>query len=434
MVITNVKLVVIGGASSYTPELIEGLIQLRDLIDLKELTLMDTRYDRLQVMGGMVKRMFKHARYPVEVTLTSNRQEALVGANFVITQIRVGGMSTRLLDETIPPRYGVIGQETVGPGGFVNALRTIPVMLDIAKDIETICPDAWLINFTNPSGMVTEAVLKYSNIKTIGLCNIPTHLKHTIADQQNVSPDSVELDYFGTNHLSWVRDVTIDGVSQMDTVLSRYIDFIISDDNPLFSRDLIQTLGMIPSYYLSYYYNHSRMLAEQIQGPQTRAERVMEIEDDLFHLYSDESIVEKPDLLGERGGRYYSVAAIQLIAAICNDTNAVHILNVRNQDTFTCLPAETVIEVPCVVNASGATPLPINPIPLQAFGLMTAVKTSEQLTIKAAVSGDQQIALQALMNHPLVPSFEVAQSLLAVLLAENSDYLPQFELDYVLQL
>jgi 6-phospho-beta-glucosidase len=282
--------------------------------------------------------------------------------------------------------------------------------------------------------MVTEAILKYTNLKTIGLCNIPTHLKHTIAEQQQVSPDAVVVDYFGINHLSWVRDVTIDGQSQMDQVRERYIDFITADDNPLFSRELIETLGMIPSYYLSFYYNHSRMLAEQIQGPQTRAERVMEIEEDLFHLYGDERVVEKPDLLGERGGRYYSVAAIKLIAAICNDTNERHILNVRNQNTFTCLPPETVVEVPCMVNAMGAQPLPIEPIPLQAFGLMTAVKTSEQLTIKAAVSGDQQLALQALMNHPLVPSFEVAQSLLAVLLAENSDYLPQFELDTVLQL
>lgn len=434
MVIKNIKLVVIGGASSYTPELIEGLIQQRDQIDLRELTLVDTRYDRLQMMGGMVQRMFDHADYRVEIELSSNRKEALIDADFVITQIRVGGMSARLLDETIPPRYGVIGQETVGPGGFANALRTIPVMLDIAQDIEAICPDAWLINFANPSGVVTEAILKYTNLKAIGLCNIPTHLSHTIAEQQNVSPEAVILDYFGINHLSWVRDVTINGQSQMEKVLDRYIDFILGEENPLFSRDLMETLGMIPSYYLSFYYNHARMLAEQIQGPQTRAERVMEIEEALFRLYSDDNVVEKPDLLSERGGRYYSVAAVKLIGAICNDANERHILNVRNQDTFSCLPSETVVEVPCVVNATGAHPMPIDPIPLQAIGLMTAVKTSEQLTIKAAVSGDQQLALQALMNHPLVPSFEVAQSLLAVLLAENSDYLPRFALDSVLQL
>lgn len=424
----GVKIAVIGGASSYTPELIDGFISHRARIPITNLTLMDVYSERLKIVGGMAQRMLRHAAYPLDVTLTSDRAEALEGADFVITQIRVGGMSARLLDETVPPRYGVVGQETVGPGGIASALRTIPVMLDIAYDVSRICPDAWFINFTNPSGLITETLLKHTSVNAIGLCNIPTDMQAGIAKMCQANYDDVALDYIGINHLSWIRDVRIRDTWRMDEVLRTYINLMSQDSDPLFDAELLETLGMIPSYYLAFYYNHPRMLTEQLQGLQLRAERVMEIERDLLRLYADPKTVEKPTLLTERGGSRYSTVATRLIAAIVEDSGETQILNVPNNGTFANLDSDAVIEVPCRVDAKGAHPLPTTPIPLHVLGLVETVKASEQLAIEAAISGDQPTALRALMTNPLVPSFAVARSLLAALLAENVDYLPQFAL------
>jgi 6-phospho-beta-glucosidase len=425
---TEVKIAVIGGASSYTPELIDGLIRHRARIPVANLTLMDIYAERLKIIGGMAQRMLDHAGYPLEITLTNNRAEALEGADFVICQIRVGGMSARLLDEAVPPRYGVVGQETVGPGGIASALRTIPVMLEIAEDVQKICPDTWFLNFTNPSGLITETLLNHTSVNAIGLCNIPTDMHLGIARICEEKFEDVTLDYIGINHLSWIRDVFVCGGSRMDGVLNAYIQLMSQDANPLFDDGLLETLGMIPSYYLAFYYNHPRMLTEQLHGLQSRAERVMDIEQQLLRLYADPKTVEKPALLTERGGTHYSLVAIQLIAAIIENSGETQILNVANGGTFTNLAPEAVIEVPCRVDARGAHPLPAAPIPLHVRGLLETVKASEQLTIEAAIMGDQRIALRALMTNPLVPSFTVARSLLAALLAENVDYLPQFAL------
>jgi 6-phospho-beta-glucosidase len=422
----GVKIAVIGGASPYTPELVDGLIQSR--IPVRNLSLMDIYSERLKIVGGMAQRMLQHAGYPLEVTLTNRREEALADADFVICQIRVGGMAARLLDESVPPRYGVVGQETVGPGGIASALRTIPVMMSIAEDVSRYCPNAWFINFTNPSGVITETLLKHTSVKAIGLCNIPIDMQLGIAKMCGVELNDVQLDYVGINHLTWIRDVFIHGESRMNEVLQSYIDLSAQDSDPLFDANLLQTLGMIPSYYLSYYYNHPRMLAEQQQGLQLRAERVMEIERELLHLYADPNTVEKPELLRQRGGSHYSTAALRLIEAIVQDSGETQILNVPNKDTFRTLAPEAVIEVPCRVDAQGAHPLPAPPIPLHILGLIESVKASEQLAIEAALTGDQRPALRALMTNPLVPSFTLARSLLAALLAEHSDYLPQFAL------
>jgi len=429
MTSNGLKITVIGGASSYTPELVDGFI--RSGLPLTNLTLMDIYPERLKIIGAMTERMFQHAGHPVDLQLTSRRAEALEGAHFVIAQIRVGGMAARPLDETVPPRYGVIGQETVGPGGIASALRTIPVMLDIAADMERLCPDAWLINFTNPSGMVTEALLGQTTIKTIGLCNIPTDMQHGIARICRVPFEDVTLDYFGLNHLTWIRDVLVDGTSRMAEVLQAYIDLAAQDSDPLFDPRLLETLGMMPSYYLVFYYNHRRMLTEQIQGMQTRAERVMEIEQELLRLYADPKTVEKPALLSQRGGTNYSTAALRLISAIVEDSGETQIVNIANGGTFDNLGTQAVIEVPCRIDAQGAHPLPAASLPLHIVGLMEAVKASEQLTIEAAITGDERTALRALMTNPLVPSFSAARSLLAALLAEHSDYLPRFELSHV---
>ncbi len=427
----GLKIAVIGAGSTYTPELIDGFIRYQNRIPIDTLVFMDIFRWRLDTVGGMAQRMLDRARYPLQIQLTTNRSEALDGADFVITQIRVGGMATRQADETIPPRYGVIGQETVGPGGIAKALRTIPVMLDLAHEMEQRSPQGWLINFTNPSGLISEAIWRHSRVKTLGLCNLPTNMRMEIAAALNVPPDTVTLDYFGLNHLGFVRGVWVNGEDYTTPALEATIDSLRRDHNPVFSPELITALGLIPSYYLTYFYHHDRMVAEQRQAPQTRTERVREIEKELLKLYADPQQVEKPALLSERGGAHYSTAAVSLIADMIENTGATHIVNIMNQMTLPGLPPEAAVEVPCRITAEGAFPLPAAPIPPQVIGLIQAVKASEMLTIEAAVTGDKRTALQALLAHPLVPSFSTAQSLLATVLAEHRDYLPQFEAEFV---
>jgi 6-phospho-beta-glucosidase len=420
------KIAIIGGGSTYTPELIEGFIQYQDQIHVDTIVLMDLYDWRLKIVGDLAQRMLQRGGSQIQLELTTDRIAALEGADFVITQIRVGGMAARQADESIPLRYGVIGQETVGPGGFAKALRTVPVMLDIAHDIELVAPQATLINFTNPSGLITEAIRSQSPIKTIGLCNLPTNMGREIASQLHADSQDVKLDYIGLNHLGWVRGVTVQGQDCSAQALQAAVDFAAQEHDPVFSPELLTTLGLIPGYYLAFYYYPDRMLAYQRQASQTRAERAREIEKELLQLYADPGLDKKPALLAERGGEHYSTAALSLIASIMNNTGDTHIVNVPNGTTFVDLPGQAVIETPCRVDASGIYPLVVEPLPVQVRGLIEAVKAAEMLTIQAAITGDRRVALQALLAHPLVPSFAVAQSLLAALLAENRDYLPQF--------
>jgi 6-phospho-beta-glucosidase len=422
----GLKIAVIGGGSTYTPELIDGFMNYREHVPIDTLVLMDLYDWRLNIVGGLARRMLERHGHPARLVLTTSRGEALEGADFVIAQIRVGGMTARLADEIIPPRYNVIGQETVGPGGFAKALRTVPVMLEIAHDMARLAPHAQLINFTNPSGLITEAIRRHSDVQAIGLCNLPTNMRIEIASLLSVTPGSVTLDYVGLNHLGWVRGVWVNGENRIKQVLQLMIEQAAQEENPVFLPELLETLGIIPSYYLTFYYHHDRMLATQRQAPQTRAERAKEIEEELLRLYADPALADKPNLLAERGGAYYSTAAVSLMAAMVGDTGTTHILNVPNQSTFSYLPPDVVIETPCRVDADGAHVLPAEPLPLPVRGLIEAVSASLTLTIQAAVTGDRRIALQALLAHPLVPSFDAARSLLAALLAEHRDYLPQF--------
>ncbi|MBI5959355.1 MAG: 6-phospho-beta-glucosidase [Chloroflexi bacterium] len=424
---SNIKIAVIGAGSTYTPELIDGLIRYRDVIPVGTLALMDLYRWRLETVGGMAERMLAQAAYPADVILTTDRRAALSGADFVITQIRIGGMAARLIDETIPPRYGVIGQETVGPGGFAKALRTVPLMIEIARDMQQVAPRAWLINFTNPSGLVAEAVWRHTNVNVVGLCNTPIQMQYDLAAALKVDPAAVALDYVGLNHLGFVRGVKVNGQDRMAQALQVTLDMLRREQDPIFAPDLIETLGLIPSYYLSFFYHHDQALAAQRQAPQTRAERVQEIEAELLKLYADPQRVEKPALLAERGGALYSTAAVSLIADLLQDGDATHIVNMSNRSTLPDLPAEAAIEVPCRVTRGSIQPLPADPLPPQIAGLIQAVKSAEMLTIQAAVSGDKRLALQALLAHPLVPSYAAARSLLAALLTEHRDYLPQFE-------
>lgn len=424
----ELKICVIGGGSTYTPELIEGLIERQAELGLATVTLMDIDEDRLRVVGGFAKRMIRAAGSPIELVLSTERKEALEGADYVISQIRVGGNAQRIVDEKIPLRFGIVGQETTGPGGFAKALRTIPVMLSIAADMERLSPQAWLINFTNPSGLITEALLKHSKAQVIGLCNLPINMIHTVAGYLGVSPQRVSLDYVGLNHLSWVKGVYLNGQEVSEVVLTKVMEEArqAAEGHSPFSPELLEALGMLPCYYLRYYYHHDEVLKEQKRAGKSRGEEVQEIEERLLAMYADPHLVRKPKELEKRGGALYSTAAVSLIAAIDGNKNEVHIVNSRNRGAIADLPEDSVVELPCLVGAAGATPLTVGYLPVAIRGLIQAVKAYEEITIEAAVTGDRRIALQALLNHPLVPSFEVAEALLNAILEANSDYLPQF--------
>jgi 6-phospho-beta-glucosidase len=421
----GLKVCVIGGGSTYTPELVEGFLKSIAELPVSVITLMDINKARLQVVGGLVQRMVQNSGAKIQITLTTCRKAALEGAQYVISQIRVGGIECRIRDEKIPLQFGIVGQETTGPGGFAKALRTIPVMLDIAHDILAITPEAWLINFTNPAGIITEALLKYTNVRVIGLCNVPINFKWNIAQELGVCPDTIYLDYVGLNHLSWVRGVYVNGENVFDQVLKIAISKAAKGEH-FFAPELLETLSMIPSPYLRYYYDHDRVVTEQRQARKTRGEEVKEIEAQLLKLYADPELKNKPHLLEKRGGARYSTAALALISAIHNTKSEVQIVNCLNQGALSDLPKGCVVELPAVIDNTGAHAIRVSPMPASIRGLVQAVKAYEELTIKAAVEGDERAALQALLAHPLVPSFSVAKELWKAIKDANKAYLPQF--------
>jgi 6-phospho-beta-glucosidase len=422
------KICVIGGGSSYTPELMEGFIENWDELPVENITLMDIDTRKLRIVGDLSHRMVAAAGVGIQVDTTTDHAQAIEGSSFVINQIRVGGLSARVLDEKIPPKFGVIGQETTGPGGFAKALRTIPIVLDLARLIESKAPHAYLINFTNPSGLITEAVVKHSSVPTIGLCNLPIGAKMEFSRRLGVEPDALRLDWVGLNHLNWIRGATVNG----EDVWERVFDLALEEarktvgDGWDFSAELLVTLGMIPCGYLNYYYNHAHMLAKQMKANKTRGEEVQEIENELMELYQDPDLKEKPQLLEKRGGAYYSKAAVSLISSIANDKDKVHIVNTVNGTTLPELPPEVVVEVGCRIDAGGAHPQPVAPLPPEIRGLVQAVKVYEELTIASGVEGDRQKALQALVAHPLVLSYDRARGLFDELLHAHRRYLPQF--------
>lgn len=423
-----IKVSVIGAGSSYTPELIEGFVESWSDLPVSQVTLMDIDERRLDVVAGLARRMVETAGVDIRIEQTLQRREAIEGSRFVVSQIRVGGVDARLLDETIPPRFGVIGQETTGPGGFAKALRTIPVVLGIASDVEVSAPGAVLVNFTNPAGLITEALQRHSAVQAIGLCNLPIGMEMRVAEQLGVERGRVRLDWVGLNHLNWTRGVTIDGRDVWPEVFAGAIELARKsvEDGWTFSAELLETLGMIPCGYLNYYYNHDKMLARQRAAEKSRAQEVQEIEARLLEMYADPDLSEKPKLLEERGGAYYSKAAVALISAIANDKGELHIVNTPNRGAIPDLPAGAVVEVPCLVGADGAEPERTAPLQPEIRGLVQAVKAFEELTVRAAVEGDRRLALQALLAHPPIRSFQTAQGLLEALLQAHREYLPQF--------
>jgi 6-phospho-beta-glucosidase len=419
----GVKVAVVGGGSTYTPELIEGFTDRADRLSIEELVLLDIDAERREVVGGLARRMLDRLGWPGRLVTTDDRDAALEGADFVLIQLRVGGQAARLVDETLPTRFGTIGQETTGAGGFAKALRTVPVVLEIAEETARRgAPGAWIVDFTNPVGIVTQALLDDGH-RAIGLCNVAIGFQKRLAARLGVPPDAVQLEHVGLNHLSWERAIRVDGTDRLPELLAR--DGAALADDVSMPLEMIRALGAIPSYYLRYYYLFDVVLREQVDG-RSRAAEVIDIESRLLDLYRDPALAEKPALLADRGGAFYSEAAAQLIASLHDGAGDVQVVDVRNDGALPDLPETAVVEVPARIDRAGAHPLPLAPLSPEMRGLVQQAKAYEELTIAAARSGDRATALRALLANPLVGRWEMAAPLLDALLEANRVHLPRF--------
>lgn len=436
----TLKIVTIGGGSSYTPELVEGFIKRYHELPISELWLVDIEEgkEKLEIVGNLAKRMVAKAKIPMKIILSLDRREALKDADFVTTQMRVGLLDARIKDERIPIRHGIIGQETNGAGGLFKALRTIPVILDIVKDMEELCPNAWLINFTNPAGIVTEAVLRYTNFKkVIGLCNVPIGMKNGIANWLEVNASDVEMEIVGLNHHFFVTDVRVNGMNRMEDVLNHYENMeneeLITMKNIMafpWSKSLIRAIRAIPCPYLSYYLFTKEQLEheqELFKEDNVRAQFVKGVEDELFELYKDVELAEKPKQLEKRGGAHYSDAACNLINSIYNDKKDIQYVNTRNQGALSNIDPLSGVEIAAVITKDGPKPLSIGEIPIALNGTIQTIKTFERLACEAAVSGNRDLAVAALSLNPLVPSDAMANDLFDELFEAHKKYLPQFK-------
>ncbi|HEX8854110.1 MAG TPA: 6-phospho-beta-glucosidase [Thermoleophilaceae bacterium] len=407
------KVAVVGAGSTYTPELVSGLSRERERIDVHELALHDIDAERREVVGGLAKRMLDRQRFDGELSVTGDLERALDGADAVLIQIRVGGQAARLADETIPAACGCVGQETTGAGGFAKAMRTVPVVLEIAERARELAADgAWIVDFTNPVGIVTRALLDQGH-RAVGLCNVAINFQRRIAGLLGVEPARLRVDQVGLNHLTWVRAVWVDGENVLPDLLERH-GGVLADEVQLPLR-LLEDLGAIPSYYLRYFYSEREVVAEQASGV-PRARTVAEIEAELLARYRDESLAEKPALLERRGGAFYSEAATQLIASLRQGSGDVQVVDVRNGDTLAGLRPDDVVEVPARIESGGPRPLEQRPLAPELLGLVQHVAAYERLTAEAAVTRDRATARLALLANPLVREYELADELLESLL------------------
>jgi 6-phospho-beta-glucosidase len=406
-----VKIAVVGGGSTYTPELVSGLTRL----DVDEFVLQDIDPERREVVGGMASRMLARQGFPGVLTVTGELDRAVDGANFVLVQIRVGGQRARLYDETAPLACGCIGQETTGAGGFAKAMRTVPVVLGIADRVRALAADgAWIVDFTNPVGIVTRALLDAGH-RAVGLCNVAIGFQRLFAGLLAVDPARVLVDQVGLNHLTWVRGVLVDGRDVLPELLAEHGD-AIADEIEL-PRRVLDELGAVPSYYLHYFYGHDAVLREQLDGV-PRAQVVLEIEQELLERYRDPNVSERPDLLMQRGGAYYSEAALGLVHSLQSGDGAVHEVDVRNEGVLAGLAADDVVEVPARVFRDGPQPLPQAALAPELLGLVQHVAAYERLTARAAVTRDPVDARKALLTHPLIGQLELVDELVDRLAAE----------------
>ncbi|HET7069413.1 MAG TPA: 6-phospho-beta-glucosidase [Nocardioides sp.] len=416
------KIAVVGGGSTYTPELVDGLGRLPDVLPVEEVVLVDPAVDRLDLVGGLGRRILARLGHPAQLTTSTELEPALDGVDAVLLQLRVGGQSARLQDETWPLECGCVGQETTGAGGLAKALRTVPVVLDIAERVRAAAPSAWIIDFTNPVGIVTRALLQEGH-RAVGLCNVAIGFQRRFAAWLGVAPEVVRLDHVGLNHLTWERGVIVDGVDRLPELLAAHgAEIAESLELP---RELLETLGVVPSYYLRYFYAHDEVVAEQ-RASGARAARVAEIEQELLAMYADPTLDEKPALLAERGGAFYSEAAVQLAASLLGPAGApitTQVVNLRNDGTLPFLSDDAVVEVPAAVDSSGVRPLAVAPIAPVYAGLVAAVTAYEHLALDAALRGGYDRVFQALLAHPLVGQVDLAHGLADRLIAHNRDHL-----------
>ncbi|SHI23078.1 6-phospho-beta-glucosidase [Streptomyces sp. 3214.6] len=417
------KLTVVGGGSTYTPELIDGFARLRDTLPVEELVLVDPAAERLELVGGLARRVFARQGHPGRIVTTSDLDAAVEGADAVLLQLRIGGQAAREQDETWPLECGCVGQETTGAGGLAKALRTVPVVLDIAERVRRANPHAWIIDFTNPVGIVTRALLGAGH-KAVGLCNVAIGLQRKFAGLLDVTPADLHLDHVGLNHLTWETGVRLDGPegeNVLPDLLTTHADAIAADLR--LPREVLDRLGVVPSYYLRYYYAHDEVVRELRTKP-SRAAEVAAMERELLALYADPALAEKPALLAKRGGAYYSEAAVDLAAALLTGSGSPYqVVNTRNNGTLPFLPDDAVIEVQAAVGPKGASPLPVTPVDPLFAGLMANVTAYEDLALDAALHGGRNRVFKALLSHPLVAQYEYAEQLTDRLIAHNREHL-----------
>jgi 6-phospho-beta-glucosidase len=418
------KLAVIGAGSTYTPELVSGLARERDRLEIDELVLHDIAPERRDVVGALAGRMLARDGFGGALEITGDLDRAVDGADFVLVQIRVGGQAARLSDETVPLPCGCVGQETTGAGGFAKALRTVPVVLEIAERVRERSADgAWIVDFTNPVGIVTRALLDAGH-RAVGLCNVAIGFQRRMAGMLGVAPERVVVDQVGLNHLTWVRAVRLDGADVLGELLAAHGD-ALADEVGL-PRRLLDELGAVPSYYLRYFYAHDVVVEEQRAGV-PRAQQVAEIERELLALYRDPALCEKPALLERRGGAFYSEAATGLVASLVADTDDVHVVDVRNEGTLAGLADDDVVELPARVGRGGPVALEQPPLAPELLGLVQHVAAYERLAVEAALSGDRVVARKALLAHPLIGQHAIAWELVERLLDAGAEHLPAFE-------
>lgn len=427
------KVAVMGGGSTYTPELVNGFIERADRFPLDELWLADIDPDRLAVVGAFAQRMAAAKGSRFSVHLTTDRREAIRDASYVTTQLRVGQMAARRADEYLGRRHGLIGQETTGVGGMAKALRTIPVILDIANDMRELArPEALLVNFTNPAGLVTQALSQYAKVPSVGVCNAPINAQRDFVAKvsaklgQPIDPARTELKTLGLNHLTWHHGFTLDGEDVWPMVMEAVLADLRAEEHPAWDVRTIESLRMVPNYYLQYFYYTTQKLREQDAWPPSRAEVVAEVEEALLKQYADPALTEPPADLMKRGGAYYSTVATQLLTAHYNDLGETHVVNVANRGAVKEWPEEWVLELPATVRRSGITPQAMPALPSACFGLIAQIKAYELLTVQAAVHGDRDAAYQALLTHPLGPSADRVQTVLDDLLETHRAHLPRF--------
>ncbi|WP_182199684.1 6-phospho-beta-glucosidase [Paraliobacillus salinarum] len=431
------KLVIVGGGSSYTPEIIEGIITRHHSLPINNIVLVDIEAgkEKLEIVGSLAQRMIKKANVPIELSWTLNRREALEGADFVSTQIRVGGLDARAKDERIPLSHGFIGQETNGAGGIFKAFRTIPVLMELAQEVHEICPKAWLINFTNPAGIVTEALLNHSpHKKVIGVCNIPFNMRHSIAEIMDVKPEDVQIEFIGLNHFVFGRKVWINGVDRIDEILeklsSKEVDYSPANIVNLgWSETFIKSFRLLPNPYHQYYFQTKQTLEKDIEAFNkngTRAEVVQALEGTLFETYKNPDLADKPVELEKRGGAYYSDVACSLMDSLYNNRQNVMTVNTLNNGAISDLPDNVAIEVNCLINKDGPLPISIGKLPSSIKGYVSNMKAFEQQVIKASLSGDYHDAYLSFMMNPLIQDEQAAESMLNDLLEAHKEHLPQF--------